>query len=229
LVSADSPNVKFPGEEEKKDSEALTELRGWMKTAFGDRITEVKTANRLLTVPAVVVTMDGHMTIRMQRIMMEHNKGMGLFSRFALEINPEHAIIKRLDTLKDENSKLAELISHQILDNALHTEGLLQDPEQSTSRITHLLGQLIDVEIPYEEPEPVVKATPDFSKMAGLEGLQGLEGLEGLEGLGDNLKDSLAEAINNQTEEAPIDVTAEVADESADTKKEEKKEESTTA
>jgi molecular chaperone HtpG len=59
--------------------------------------------------------------------------------RVNLEINPRHAVIKRLSAAHASSPEKAGLVAEQILDNALISAGLLDDATKMVSRIYKLL------------------------------------------------------------------------------------------
>jgi molecular chaperone HtpG len=59
--------------------------------------------------------------------------------RVNLEINPGHAVIKRLSELKTEAPEKAALVAEQVLDNALISAGLLDDASGMVKRLYKIL------------------------------------------------------------------------------------------
>ena len=59
--------------------------------------------------------------------------------RVNLEINPRHAVIKRLAELQSNNVERAKLVAEQLLDNALISAGLLDDATTMVARLNKLL------------------------------------------------------------------------------------------
>jgi TNF receptor-associated protein 1 len=53
-----------------------------------------------------------------------------------LEINPRHAVIKRLFATHTAVPEKAKLVAEQMLDNALISAGLLDDPTPMVARST---------------------------------------------------------------------------------------------
>jgi molecular chaperone HtpG len=62
-----------------------------------------------------------------------------------LEINPRHPIIRRLAEAKTDaaQSETAQLIAEQVLDNALLSAGLLEDPQRIVARTQKLMESLL--------------------------------------------------------------------------------------
>ncbi|MGY8717650.1 MAG: molecular chaperone HtpG, partial [Verrucomicrobiia bacterium] len=59
-----------------------------------------------------------------------------------LELNPRHAVIKKLSEVKDSNEGKAVLMAEQLHDNALLAAGLLEDPSTMVQRLYKLLEQV---------------------------------------------------------------------------------------
>jgi molecular chaperone HtpG len=67
--------------------------------------------------------------------------------RVTLEINPRHAVMKKLSsfvpsngaTPADDKAALGRLVAEQILDNALISAGLLEDPNRMVQRLYKIL------------------------------------------------------------------------------------------
>jgi len=57
-----------------------------------------------------------------------------------LEINPRHAVVKRLHTLHSSEPEKAKLVAEQLLDNALISAGLLDDANAMVARLNKLLA-----------------------------------------------------------------------------------------
>ena len=76
----------------------------------------------------------------MRRMMKAMNRdGADTPIRVNLEINPRHAVIKRLSELQGNNPDRAKLVAEQLLDNALISAGLLDDATAMVARLNKLL------------------------------------------------------------------------------------------
>jgi molecular chaperone HtpG len=66
-----------------------------------------------------------------------------------LELNPQHPIVRNLDTLvkRDESSPRIATFSELLFDQALLAEGVLKDPVQLVRRIQELLTEVTSAEI----------------------------------------------------------------------------------
>ena len=145
LQAADRGDLKLsdlpkpPGEETltEEQTKALTE---WLKTTLADRVEEVKASDRLVGSPALATNADAFMSPQMRRMMRAMNReGADTPLKVNLEINPRHAVVRRLAALRDSAPDRAALVGEQLLDNALMAAGLLEDPTRMVARLYKLL------------------------------------------------------------------------------------------
>lgn len=146
MVSADTAELNIPAPPPQEGVESLNydqirELTTWFKEVLGERVSEVRESTRLVESPAMILDLDGMMTGSMQRFMQALNEQMGDMGRKVLEINPSHALIKRLLPLREEDEALARIVAEQVLDNALIAAGLVQDPRLMVDRIYRIMEQ----------------------------------------------------------------------------------------
>ncbi len=146
LVAAEKADLKL----DKETAGALSEddarlLANFIKERLGDRVNEVRSSKRLVGSPAVVVDSDTHITSSMRRMMKMMNRegGPGLDSKPDLEINPDHAMLGRLNAIRQSDPALAGEVAEQIFDNALVAAGLLEDPRTMLGRLNSLLEKLL--------------------------------------------------------------------------------------
>lgn len=147
LVAAEKADLKL----DKETPGALSEddarqLANFIKERLGDRVNEVHSSKRLVGSPAVVVDSDTHMTSSMRRMMkMMNREGEGpAESKPNLEINPDHAMLVRLNAIRQSDADLAGQVAEQIYDNALVAAGLLEDPRAMLGRLNGLLEKLLN-------------------------------------------------------------------------------------
>ncbi len=135
---------ELPSEGEALAEEAATGLCDWLRGALQDSVTTVRSGKRLLGSPALVLTPDGEMTPQLRQMMRAMNKDGDLpAAKVILEINPRHPIIRRLAETRDQNSDTAQLVAEQVLDNALLSAGLLDDPQRMVARTQRLMETLL--------------------------------------------------------------------------------------
>jgi TNF receptor-associated protein 1 len=143
ITAADHADVKLSEQPRAEGSlgEAETKsLVGWLKESLGDRVADVRASERLVDSPALALNADKMGSPHMRRLMKAMNKdGAPSALQINLEVNPHHAVIKRLDELRSEAPEKAKLVAEQILDNALISAGLLDDAPSMVKRLYKLL------------------------------------------------------------------------------------------
>jgi molecular chaperone HtpG len=106
LANASTEKLDQPEEETPKEGEAeqerlpedeVTRLVERFKTQLADRVTDVRTTNRLVESPARLIDPEGTMNPEMQRVYKMLNREYEMPQK-VLEINPNHAIMKRLSS-----------------------------------------------------------------------------------------------------------------------------------
>ncbi|MFA7681108.1 MAG: molecular chaperone HtpG [Pigmentiphaga sp.] len=127
-------------DEEKKQQESVAEqfkpLVERLGDALGERVKEVRVTFRLVDSPACAVSDEQDMSAHLQRLLKAAGQGAPELKPI-LEINPEHALVKRLQELEGE--RFADW-AHVLLDQALLAEGgALADPAAYVRRINQLL------------------------------------------------------------------------------------------
>jgi TNF receptor-associated protein 1 len=143
LVAADHADVKLsdmPKAEGALSEEDVKKLTGWLKETLGERVAEVKASDRLVDSPVLALNADKFMSPHMRRMMKAMNRESADNPlRVNLEINPRHAVIKRLFELQSAQTEKARLVAEQLLDNALISAGLLDDATSMVTRLNKLL------------------------------------------------------------------------------------------
>ena len=130
---------KIQSEEEKQQQEAQSsEYQGLvekLKGALGDKVKEVRVSTRLTDSPSCLVADEHDMGGNLGRILKAAGQKVPL-AKPILEINPDHAIVKRL---QPEDAALAEW-ARLLFDQALLAEGgQLEDPAGFVRRSNELM------------------------------------------------------------------------------------------
>lgn len=121
-------------EEKTKASEKLVKR---MKKALGEKVEEVRVTNRLTDSPACIVLNEQDMAMHMQRLMKEAGHAMPS-SKPVLEINPDHPIVKKMDS--EKSKKKFDDWSDILFDQALLAEGgQLEDPASFVAKLNKML------------------------------------------------------------------------------------------
>jgi molecular chaperone HtpG len=126
-------------EAEKKAAEAAAEafkpIQERLKLALKDRAKDVRVTSRLVDSPACIVVEEGDMSAHLARMLKQAGQGAPA-SQPILEINAEHALVKRLERDEPHFDDLA----HLLFDQAWLAEGgQLDDPAAHVRRVTRLL------------------------------------------------------------------------------------------
>ena len=128
-------------EDEKKQAEAAAEaakpLIERLKKTLGERAKDVRVTTRLVDSPACIVADEGDMSGHLARMLkaagQEAPKSLPI-----LEINTEHALVKKLDSA--EGSERFDDLAHIVFDQAVLAEGgVLEDPAAYVRRVNALL------------------------------------------------------------------------------------------
>jgi molecular chaperone HtpG len=132
---------KLQDEDEKKAAEATAEafkpLLDKLKATLKERAKDVRTTTRLVDSPACIVVDDGDVSSHLARMLKQAGQTAPK-SQPVLEVNPEHALLKRLDSAAaaDHFDDLANILFDQAL---LAEGGQLEDPAAYVRRVNRLL------------------------------------------------------------------------------------------
>jgi molecular chaperone HtpG len=148
LVNITNADLPDKGADEEKEEEApvlaqdaISALSKRFKDLLGDRVSEVRTTNRLTDSPARLVDPEGAPEQSVQRVYQMMDKNFELPKK-VLELNPRHKIIQGLAKLPDGDQKF-NLIAEQIYENTLLIEGLHPDPVSMVGRIQDLIANAL--------------------------------------------------------------------------------------
>jgi molecular chaperone HtpG len=133
---------KLQDEAEKKQAEQAAEavkpLLERLKTTLKDRAKDVRVTTRLVESPACLVVEEGDMSAHLARLLKQAGQ-QAPKSLPILEVNPEHALVKRLDS--PEGGERFDDLAHILFDQAWLAEGgQLEDPAAYVRRVNHLLA-----------------------------------------------------------------------------------------
>ena len=112
-----------------------------IKDALGERVTEVRVSTRLSESPACLVLGDHDMGAQLRRVFAQAGQSAPQ-SKPALELNVDHALVKKLDATQDaaKFNDIALLIYDQA---ALGEGGQLANPGEFVRRLNRLLAELM--------------------------------------------------------------------------------------
>ena len=134
---------KLLDEAEKKQAEVLAEgfkpTLDKLKEALKDRAKDVRVTTRLVDSPACLVVDEGDMSGHLARMLKQAGQSAPK-SQPILEVNPEHALIKKLAAEPQGSSGFDDL-AQIVFDQAMLAEGgQLDDPAAYVARVTRLLS-----------------------------------------------------------------------------------------
>ncbi len=131
---------KLQDEAEKKATEEAAEsfkpVLAKLKEALKDKADDVRVTSRLVDSPACLVVQDQGMSLQLARMLKQAGQAVPE-TKPVLEVNPEHALVKKL--AEDANPHFHDL-AHIVFDQALLAEGgLPDDPAAYVKRVNALL------------------------------------------------------------------------------------------
>ncbi len=121
----------------KAQEESLAPMLKQIKSVLADRVKDVQVTNRLTDSPACVVADENDMGMEMQRILQAAGQQMPT-SKPIFEINPEHALIKRLHGIEDD-VRFEQWVIVLFEQSLLAEGGQLDNPADFVNRINQLL------------------------------------------------------------------------------------------
>ena len=129
---------KLQDEDEKKKAEEVAEankpLLDRLKASLKDRAKDVRVSTRLVDSPACIVVEEGDMSGHLARLLKQAGQ-QAPASLPTLEINAEHALVRKLDS-----SAQFDDLAHVIFDQAVLAEGgQLEDPAGYVRRVNSML------------------------------------------------------------------------------------------
>lgn len=143
LAFAGNKEDSTVSEAKKADLEGLqTEFKETlekMKTALGDKVSDVRLTQRLTSSPACIVAQEGQMTSQMERLL--RSAGQEVSNKPILELNPKHLLVKRIQAESEEGyfKDLSQILLNQAI---LSEGGQLDDPATFVKQFNELLLQV---------------------------------------------------------------------------------------
>lgn len=129
----------------KTDADKAREQEGQpvvekIRVALGDAVKDVRASVRLSDSPSCIVADGQDPTVGMQHILKMLGQKDAAGFKPILEVNPDHAIIKRIEASEDQQT--IDDISHLLLEQAMLVEGVeLKDPAGFVKRLNRILGK----------------------------------------------------------------------------------------
>ena len=131
---------KLQNEQEKQQAEAaskaLAPLLEKLQAALNERAKAVRVTTRLVDSPACIVVEEGDMSAHLARLLKQSGQETPK-SKPILEVNPEHALVKRLQSDEARFDDLAQVLFDQAW---LAEGGQLENPADYVQRVNRLLA-----------------------------------------------------------------------------------------
>lgn len=132
-------------EAEKADAPKMDLLIGAFRQALKDKVKDIRPSARLTDSPVCLVADDGDMDMHLEKMLKAHKQlGGAAAAQRILEINPKHALIKKLMD-KAEQSNATDLLDEAallLLDQAFIIEGEpLSDPVGFSQRMASFMAK----------------------------------------------------------------------------------------
>jgi len=126
-------------EEKKEETQQSDALVARLKKALEGQVKDVRISNRLVGTPSCVVAESGQFLTSQMKRMLEAAGQAIPEDEYILEIDPNHALLKRAQAATDDASfkEWAELVFEQAL---LSEQGSLKDPNAFVQRMNRLLS-----------------------------------------------------------------------------------------
>ncbi|HIM25207.1 MAG TPA: molecular chaperone HtpG, partial [Rhodospirillales bacterium] len=149
-VGADLDKVEDVDKDKKKDAKkdkagkAIEPLLAQFKVVLGEAVKDVCASERLTESPVCLVTGEGDMDARLEKMLKQNRQaGMPDLTPRVLEVNPGHALIKRLAKrakASDGKDSLIADAAHLLLDQARIIEGeTVVDPKAFSRRLSAVM------------------------------------------------------------------------------------------
>jgi molecular chaperone HtpG len=129
-------------EVDKESEKAVRPLLKRIKKVLGDQVKDVRASTRLTDSPSCIVADEEDPTIQMQAILKALGQQELPQVKPVLEINPNHDIVKKLESAEDEG--LVEDVSRLLFEQALIVEGgELGDPTEFARRLNRVIAKAL--------------------------------------------------------------------------------------
>ena len=139
LQSIAKGKVDFENDESevKEKEESFQAMLAQIKTILETKVKDVQLTNRLTDSPACIVADEHDMGLEMQRILQSAGQSIPT-SKPIFEINPEHALIKRIHDIQDD-AKFERWVNVLFEQAVIAEGGQLDNPAEFVKRMNQLL------------------------------------------------------------------------------------------
>jgi molecular chaperone HtpG len=119
--------------------EQINGLCEFLQAELGEKVTKVSSGKRLVESPVIALVPEDGMSPQVRQMMKAMDENFKDEVKIELEINPRHALIKKLAETRESHPDVAKLVAAQMLDNALISAGLLDDAREMIQRMNALM------------------------------------------------------------------------------------------
>ncbi len=139
----DKSNEESDGEQEKnEDTSSISDLISKFQNTLKDHVHNVRISKRLTESPVCLVAPDGGVDMYMERVLRLHQKYEAEDNKPVLEINPKHALIKKLS--ETQNDETIENMAFLLLDQAKIIQGEnIDDPTSFARRMSEYMAKAL--------------------------------------------------------------------------------------
>ena len=132
----------FSDETDKEAEKSLKPVLKKIKKILGEKVKDVKLSNRLSDSPSCIVADEHDPTAQMQELMRSMGQADMPQIKPILEINPDHAIVKKLKDMTKKKS--FDDIALLLYEQALIQEGVkLEDPSGFVERLNSVIVETL--------------------------------------------------------------------------------------
>ena len=122
-------------------SDAVKTFIAFVKATLGDAVADVCASDRLTESAVCLVAPEHGMDRQLEKLLAGAGR-LDAATRPVLEINPQHALIKKLSEVSDGETELREDAAHLLFDEARIADGELPiDPRAFSARLTRVLSR----------------------------------------------------------------------------------------
>ncbi|HEX2554885.1 MAG TPA: molecular chaperone HtpG [Microvirga sp.] len=137
------PLVEPKKESDPQASDAVARFVASVKLALGDRVSDVRTSDRLTESPVCLVAPEGGLDRQLERILARAGQAPAA-AKPVLEINPDHDLVVALAGIGEERGELREDAAHLLYDEARILDGELPtDPKGFSLRLARVMRQAL--------------------------------------------------------------------------------------
>ncbi|KAK3099368.1 hypothetical protein FSP39_003349 [Pinctada imbricata] len=134
------------GDDKSISQAAADSLTNWLQGTLMNRVQKVKVTRRLSSHPCLITVQEMASARHFLRTTLADRSPEERYRILqpTLEINPNHNLIHKLSSLKDDNPELAKLVAEQLYDNAMVNAGLMDDPRIMIGKMNELLERALE-------------------------------------------------------------------------------------